>query len=205
MIRKIELGGQTFQIASLTFAQVEAVLDEQRPARERAWLTIRSGLANADPRQTGDPTALDVEEFQALQEAILDDSSLTPEPPTVLHDPQYRKPDLLSFDALRARLCTHCGWTVEECDRTPFRVVHAIFEYWQEVPSVDLMFSSWIGYKPRRRTREYVNAGEDSSQQDKINFVRQWGGKVSGRDNLPSFMQETLARDGLLKFGPSVN
>ncbi len=207
-LKRVTFDGREYLLAPLTFEQVEHLLEEDdSPPRDRAWKAIADSLANAGAERVSVAalkSSLDYHEYCDLNEIVIELSALRSQHSRLPADPEEGPAKPLDFSYMRARLAAHCGWTPAESDRAPFPDVMRLFEYWnEESPPVDPMFASFVGFKPRRRIREreYRDECEDSTRDEKVNLVAQWGGRViRGADNLPGFLQEALWKDGLLSF-----
>lgn len=199
--KHVEVGGRAFVLAPLTVSQVERLLDAEAPLSERAWQPILDSLVNAGERVDVPQLKelLDHDDFQQLHQTVLAFNELRAGR-DVEAPPEATASEPLDFSHLRARLAAHCGWTFYEADEQPFVEVLRLCDYWaEESPPVDRLFAHWVGFKPRRHMGTH---GGSSSREEIAAFTGQWGGQIRrGADNLPTFMQAALAKEGILNFG----
>lgn len=195
--KRIEISGRVFRLAPLSLGQVEQLVDAELPLAERVWLPIVESFVNSGQMYEIEELKefLDFEDFTALHDAVLELNDLKRE--ALDTSPQ----DPLDFSYLRARLSASCGWTLLEADRQPFVDILSIFQIWaDEAPPLERSFAAFVGFKSKPRGAGHMG-GTDSSRDELVNFTGQWGGEVhKSADNLPVWMQASLAQDGFLKF-----
>jgi hypothetical protein len=61
-----------------------------------------------------------------------------------------------------------------------------LFEYWRSHPPVHLMVAAYLGIKPQEKAAA-------SSPEQIDSFVKSWGGSTMHPDNLPEWVQASIA------------
>jgi hypothetical protein len=90
-------------------------------------------------------------------------------------------------------VATATGWTLDEIQELPFRVVQELLEYWQEYPPPHILLRAGVRIKSRRK--------KGKSDPDSEYARTQVVGAVAPRasvyvdSNIPDFVREQIRKD----------